>query len=196
MPLVRATDHNRQARVRGEAALLAAVEDLVAGGTPYSELGIGQIAKAAGFSRATFYAYFTDKRALALQLGARVQDALDVKIGPWLGTGEGDLREAIANALAVFTETRGATKTLVEAAAYDPDIAALWRGMHTRYEEGARTRIREALPDLSDAAIAARAFTLIWGTQAAMIEYVDTPRGDPDAFLDALLLQWQAALST
>lgn len=195
MPLVRATDHNRQARARGEAALLAAVEDLVASGTPYSELGIGQIAKAAGFSRATFYAYFTDKRALALRLGARVQDALDAQIGPWLQAGEGDLRQAIANGLGVFIETRGATKTLVEAAAYDPEIAALWREMHTRYEDGARARISQARPDLPDTAVAARAFALIWGTQAAMIEYVDTPRGDLDAFLDALLLQWEAALS-
>ncbi len=64
MPLVHSTARNREARARGEAALLAAVEELVAGGTPYSELGIGQIAKAAGFSRATFYAYFTDKRDL------------------------------------------------------------------------------------------------------------------------------------
>ncbi len=195
MPLVHSTARNREARARGEAALLAAVEELVAGGTPYSELGIGQIAKAAGFSRATFYAYFTDKRDLALRLGARVQDALDEQIGPWLETGDGDLRDVIAAGLAVFTETRAATKTLVEAASYDPEIAALWRGMHARFEAGARTRIRAALPDLPDADVAARAFALIWGTQAAMVEFVDTPRGETGPLLDALLLQWETCLS-
>ncbi len=51
------------------------------------------------------------------------------------------------------------------------------------------------LPDLPDADVAARAFALIWGTQAAMVEFVDTPRGETGPLLDALLLQWETCLS-
>lgn len=195
MPLARSTDHARQAKLRGEAALLTAVEDLVAGGTPYSELGVVRIAQAAGFSRATFYAYFTDKRDLALRLGARVQHVLAEEVGTWLTRGEGDLREALARALTVFTEHRGATQTLAEAAAYDPEIAALWREIHASFESGARRRIAATLPDLAEADVAARAFVVVWGTSAALIEHIAAPRGDERALLDALAVQWQAALS-
>ncbi len=195
MPLVRSTDHNRQARARGEAALLAAVEDLVAGGTPYSELGVSQITERSGFSRATFYSYFTDKRALALRLSEQVQEALDAEVSPWLVNGEGDLRETLARALAVFTEHRGATQTVAEAAAYDSEIAAAWRAIHAQLELSARGRIHDALPHLPESAVAARAFVLVWGTQASFIEHIAADRTNPDALLDALTLQWQAALT-
>jgi AcrR family transcriptional regulator len=196
VPLVRATDHARQARERGEAALLAAVEQLVDEGTPYSELGVAQITDRAGFSRATFYAYFTDKRDLAMRLGARIQSALEDEVGSWLDSGEGEVREVLGRTLAVFAERRGAARTLVEASAYDPEIAALWRTIHARFEEGARGRVHASLPDLAPDAVAARAYVLVWGTQAALVEQISVAHVDQDALLDALTVQWEAALGT
>lgn len=191
--LARQSDHARAARERGEAALLAAAEQLVADGASYSELGVGAIAKRAGFSRATFYAYFTDKRALALRLGSQLAQVLETQAGAWLAHGEGEVRETLRMMFGVFEEHPGAVRLLTEAATYDPEIAALWRDVHDRFRVAAEARLRADLPDAEPEVLAARAFVLVWGTEASFTEHLLAPQVQPEAMLDALAFMWAAA---
>lgn len=192
--LARNSDHARAARERGEAALLAAAEALVAGGASYAEIGVAAIAKEAGFSRATFYAYFSDKRALALRLGSKLAEVLAVESAAWLERGQGDVRETLGMMFAVFEAHPGAVRLLTEAATYDPEIAALWREVHDRFRVAAEVRLQVDAPEDPPEVVAARAFVLVWGTEAAFTEHLLAPQVETAAMLDALALLWVSAL--
>lgn len=194
--LARQTDHARAARERGEAALLAAAEALVADGASYAELGVAAIAKQAGFSRATFYAYFTDKRALALRLGGQLAEVLEGEAAAWLRRGQGEVRETLGMMFAVFAAHPGAVRLLTEAATYDPEIAAFWREVHDRFRGAAEARLRADHPELPAETVAARAFVLVWGTEAAFTEHLQAPQAETSAMLDALAVLWAAARGT
>src|SRR2546426_9705224 len=92
--LSRRTASAAEARARGEAALLDATTALLAEGHPYGELGIEVIAKRAGFSRATFYAYFRDKRQLLTRLVDRCAGDRYAQYSGWIETRVSALRAA------------------------------------------------------------------------------------------------------
>lgn len=130
MPLVRPTAATAGVRERNEASILDAAEGLVAEGTTYADLSVAMIGARAGLSRATFYKYFSDKRALAVAIGRRAEGALSARIDAWLdGDEEIAAREVIERSVAVFVEHRGAVLLLTEAATYDPEIRELWSGV-------------------------------------------------------------------
>jgi AcrR family transcriptional regulator len=193
-PLARRTQHADDARLRGEAALLDAAEALVAEGTPLGDLGIETIASRAGYSRATFYAYFPDKRALVLKLGERMVHDLEQAADGWLREGRGQLRDTLEAVLAVFERHRGGVAAIVESATYDNEVAAFWRDLHERFLITARDRIRKAQPRPTPAQAEARAFVLVWSTERCLTEHLAAPRVREGALLDALELQWTAAL--
>jgi len=192
-PLTRRTAYAAEQRRRGEAALLAAAEELVAAGTPFSDLSVDTISKHAGFSRATFYAYFTDKRALAIALGERLGAALQDATSEFLEGDSADLRQTLEGALAIFSAHAGTVRTLVEASAYDAEVATFWRALHERFGAQARDRITAARPDLDAATVAARAFVLIWTVERCLTEHLAAPQVEEAALFDALELVWRAA---
>jgi AcrR family transcriptional regulator len=192
-PLARKTRTAAQARERGEAALLAAAEALVDEGTPFGDLAIEAIAARAGYSRATFYAYFSDKRALALALGERVGADLEAEAAGWLSDGRGELRATLSGVREVFARHRGAVTALVEAATYDEEVAAFWRDLHERFLVRALERVRLGDSSLTKAQAEARAFALVWSTERCLTEQLAVPRVDEDALIDALELFWRAA---
>jgi len=192
--LSRRTASAAEARARGEAALLDATTALLAEGHPYGELGIEVIAKRAGFSRATFYAYFRDKRELLTRLADRYAGDLYSQSGGWLETGEGDLRATLDSVLQLFRTHRGVVGALVEAATYDPEIAGLWRELHGRFIDLARERIEREHPGLAADDAHARAFTLVWVTERACYEHIVAPRVADQALLNALELAWRTAV--
>jgi AcrR family transcriptional regulator len=195
MPLARRTRSATEARERGEAALLAAAEALVDEGTPFGDLAIEAIAARAGYSRATFYAYFSDKRALALALGERVGADLEREATGWLRDGRGELRATLSGVAAVFARHRGAVTALVEGATYDEEVAAFWRELHERFLVRARERVLRGNPGLDDAHADARAFALVWSTERCLTEQLAAPRVDEGALIDALELFWRAAIA-
>jgi AcrR family transcriptional regulator len=196
-PLARRTQRADEARERGLAALLDAAEELVGDGTPYGELAVEAIARRAGFSRATFYAYFPDKRALALAIGERVLVDLEAEAAGWLeAEGEVDLRPALEGVLGVFKRHRAAVSAVVESATYDEQVGAFWREMHERFITQTRDRIRRDLPELGADVARARAFVLVWGTERSITEHLAAPRATDTLLVDALELQWRAAITT
>lgn len=197
MPLVRTTDRAREARVRGEAAFLDAAEQLVAAGARYADLPITEIAVRAGFSRASFYAYFSDKRALAMAVGRRFRDDLEADLGRWVATSAagGVLTEVLDEALAVFERHRGAALLLAEAAAYDPDVGSFRRAFHERFERRVIDLLAATTPAITGEEAAIRAFTLVRATQSVVVEYLAADRFEREQVVAALALIWQATLS-
>ncbi|MDH6704364.1 AcrR family transcriptional regulator [Kitasatospora sp. MAA19] len=85
----------RRGRPRSEAAeqaILAAVEDLMAGGTTLSELTIEGIATAAGVGKATIYRRWPNKEALLVDVVSRLEVPMPTATG---GTARDDLIEMI-----------------------------------------------------------------------------------------------------
>lgn len=176
-----------------EAALIAATVSLLEEGTPFAELGVEQIARAAGFSRPTFYAYFDDKRALVLQMGQTFESDLAVAANPWLQSEHDDLRPALVAVLEVFRSHRATVAAVVEAATYDADVAVFWRALHDRFLVNARERIRRSDPGLDEAHAHARAFTLVWMTERTITEHLAVPSVDEPALVDELMRSWSTA---
>ena len=192
-PLARRTASSDAARERGVAALLDAAEDLVAAGTPFGELAVAEIATRAGFSRATFYAYFADKRALALALGERMAADLEEQVRDFFAGDDVDVRATLVAALGVFRRHRGTVAALVEGATYDEDVARFWRGVHEQFLVRAKDRLRRDGVAPKDAE--ARAFVLVWSTERSLTEHLAAPRVDGRRLLDALELMWRSALA-
>jgi TetR/AcrR family transcriptional regulator, ethionamide resistance regulator len=181
------------ARKVNQQALLDATVALLDEGTPYAEIGIEQIVRRAGLSRPTFYSYFEDKRALVLHLGVPFDQGVTAITEPWLGFADVPLRDTLANVLAYYTRHRGIVRALTEAATYDADVGAFWRGYHERIRPSTERRIAAGHPELSPGAVAARAHTLIWMTEGSLAEHLAHPTVDETDLVDQLTWMWQAA---
>jgi AcrR family transcriptional regulator len=177
-----------------QLALLDAATELLEEGAPFGDISIEAIARRAGFSRATFYAYFRDKRDLLVQLAERGEQELYIRTAAWLEAGVGDLRETVAAVLDVLRTHRAVFGALVEAATYDEEVARLWRDLHARFAEVARDRILRELPAVGVPAAEARAFALVWMTERVLYEHLVEPRVDEDELLDAVAALAAAAL--
>lgn len=185
------TDATRRAT---EAALLAATIELLGEGTPFADLGIEQIVRRAGFSRPTFYSYFRDKRELILKLGIGLHDAVATAADPWLKGQTGQTRQTLAAVLDAFRAHRETLNAITEAATYDHEVAAFWRGFNERFATIATSRIRNGFPDLDLPHATARACALVWMTERTMSQHLADPSRDEEAILDELTLFWQTAV--
>lgn len=186
-------ERTRATRKATEAALIAAATQLLDEGTPFAELGIDQIVRAAGFSRPTFYAYFRDKRELVLRMGLALEADLATAADPWLESEHNELRPTLVAVLETFRAHGATVGALVEAATYDPAVAELWRGLHTRFLPIAQERIRRSDPSLGEPRAAARAYALVWMTERTLTDHLANRTVDEAALLDELTRFWQQA---
>src|SRR5688500_9042054 len=110
--------HRTDSEPAARRALVDAATELLEEGAPFGDLSVEAIARRAGFSRQTFYAYFRDKRELLFALAEQGEQDLYARTAAWLEAGVGDLRETVAAVLDVLRERRAAFGALVEAATY------------------------------------------------------------------------------
>ena len=195
MALTRRTPESEEARLRTEQTILDAAATLLDGPTPFLDLSVSDIASAAGFSRPTFYAYFTDKRELLLRLGDRLVDEVYAHASDWLERGTDDLRPTLLAVMGVFQEHRPTLLALSEAATYDPEVADFWRSFHDAFRVHALDRIRREQPGLPSHNAEALAFVLVWMTERCLTEHLTAPRVNDDALLDSLELMWTTAIT-
>jgi AcrR family transcriptional regulator len=182
------------AKARREEAFFAATTQLLEEGVSYAELGVEAIARRAGSSRATFYAYFVDKRELLLRLAERAAGDVEAETSAWLRGDRHDLRALMAAVLRLFDRHRQVAGALVEAATYDDEVSGVWRALHGRFIEAAVDHIASVQPRLDPQAVQARAFSLVWMTERACYEHLTAPRVDDDHLLDALTVLWHAGV--
>jgi TetR/AcrR family transcriptional regulator, ethionamide resistance regulator len=112
--------------------VMAATEELMADGAPYTEITMQQVAERAGVARSTLYLQFPDKSALLIALAERATEGLFATAMAWWEDDHDDgLPGVIAAQRQMIAEFRQHLRLLLalsEVSTYDPDVAAYWIG--------------------------------------------------------------------
>jgi AcrR family transcriptional regulator len=173
-------------RAQVQADVLAATEELLAGGASYAELNVERIAKAAGISRTAFYFYFRDKRDLLMRLAGDVTELLYAQADIWFsGEGddpEGEIHEALTRIAELYREHGVLIRAIVEVSTYEEDIATFWRGLLQRFVDATARRI-EAEGHLAPQAAQATAFSLTWMVERTFYQQLVQEHPVPQAAL-------------
>jgi AcrR family transcriptional regulator len=96
--------------------------------TPYADLNVERITKAAKVSRTSFYQYFQDKMDLLLEMTDRVTSDL-VGVGVWQLPDQGtkdELRETLGRLIELYRGHRLLLRAVVEGAGYDTSLRAAY----------------------------------------------------------------------
>ncbi|MDO8213090.1 TetR/AcrR family transcriptional regulator [Conexibacter sp. CPCC 206217] len=199
--LSRRTQAQNSKRAAVERSVLEATAQLLEEGAAYADLGIERIATRAGISRTAFYFYFRDKRELLMRLTDGVAEELFAEAGRWwsgAGRGEPELRAALDKIVGIYSRRPALLRAIVEASAYDEQVARFWRALVGRFIDATRERIeREQAAGRVDAALPAQAtaFALVWMTERSVFErLVNEGAVQPQPLVDAMLGIWLAAV--
>jgi AcrR family transcriptional regulator len=193
---VPSTRQNQDPPRAQEIALIAAATALLHEGTSYAALSVGAIAARAGQTRTGFYQYFRDKRELLVaatdQFVAGLFDDADQW---WSGTGgRTELRSALGNIAEHYRGSRVLALALIEAAGYDPVVAAHWYAEIDRFVVATRERlVRDGQEPAEAAEIAA---VLVWMVERSLHQLaLDEDDAGDAARVDALTTVWARTLS-
>jgi TetR/AcrR family transcriptional regulator, ethionamide resistance regulator len=199
----RRTDAQRSRRAAVEAGVIEATEALLAEGASFADLPVERIATRAGISRPAFYLYFRDKRELLMRVTEGIAEELYREAEHWWGgTGERDgaaeLAEALAQVVGLYRRHAALLRAIVEAAAYDREVAGYWRTLVGRFVAATCARIeREQAAGAVDPALPAHAvaFGLCWMTERTAYEHLVQDGDLADSVLvDGLLAIWLGAV--
>jgi AcrR family transcriptional regulator len=195
MPVLSRGSESAQRRREAEAAFLLAAEALLADGHPYAELSVEQISAAAGRSRTAFYLYFRDKRELLMRLTEAIAATLYDEADRWWSGEDGrrDLRGALADVLGTYREHADLLRAVVEASAYDEEVAAFWRALVGRFADATERRLVAEGQEAGPAA--AKALALTWMVER--VSYQQIVRGasvDDPQLVDALVEIWERSV--
>jgi AcrR family transcriptional regulator len=131
-------------RTDTEQRVLDATQRLLNSGESFTEIGVQRIVSEAGVARSSFYAHFADKtellRALARRLSVTAHDAHE----GWMPDAPDALPAMLDGFVVIVAHYRQHARILaavLEVAAYDRQIAALWDAEISVF----RTRVRDWL---------------------------------------------------
>jgi AcrR family transcriptional regulator len=182
-----------------QAAVLAATEELLAGGASFADLGIERIAKRAGISRTAFYFYFRDKRELLIRLAEDVTNLLYAEAERWFSGAGGpdEVRTALGNIGAMYGEHGPLLRAIVEVSTYDQEMATFWRALLGRFVNAteARIEVEQAAGRAPDMPAQATAFALVWMTERTFYQQlVQEAPMSPDEVIEALTGVWMRSI--
>lgn len=161
-----------------EAAVLVAMEELLAEGMPYAALSVERIATRAGISRTAFYFYFADKRELLMRLASELSDEFYREADAWwsgAGDGPAQLTAAVGNITALYRTHSPLVCAIVEVSAYDEVVGPFWRALVGRFVQASSRRIAAEIDaGRADPGLVphATAFSLVWMTERALYQTV------------------------
>jgi AcrR family transcriptional regulator len=184
-----------------EAAVLQAMEELLAEGAAYATLSVERIAKRAGISRTAFYFYFADKRELLMRLASKLSDELYHEADAWWsGAGDGpqQLTTALGKIAALYRAHGPLVRAVVEMSTYDDVVGSFWRTLVERFVSASAQRIASEIDvGRADATLnpEATAFALVWMGERVLYEMLaqDGPVPD-DELVRALARIWIATV--
>jgi AcrR family transcriptional regulator len=141
----RARGKVRERRDDVRRRVLRTAAEMMADGTPYTELPIQRIAERAGVARSTFYLHFPDKGRLLIALAEEAVDALFSEAVIWWRAdhlaGEEGVAHAMRQMIAAYRRHRRVLHALAEVAGYDADVAAFWRDRMHGFTEVVQDRL-------------------------------------------------------
>lgn len=115
-----------------ERRVLAAVDQLLASGSTFTELAVQRIAAEAEIARSTFYRYFPDKSQLLIRMAELATDEQFRAAESWWTSshtdGEAGVVQAMREMIAGSRAHSHLMRALSEVSAYDPDVGHYWRG--------------------------------------------------------------------
>ena len=184
-----------------EAAVLDAMEELLAEGTPYAALSVERIATRAGISRTAFYFYFADKRELLMRLASELSDEFYREADTWWsGAGDGaeQLIAAVDKIAALYRAHGPLVCAIVEVSAHDEVVGPFWRALVQRFVDASALRIASEIEaGRADPVLVphAMAFSLVWMTERALYQML--VQDDPvcgDELVRALARIWTSTV--
>jgi AcrR family transcriptional regulator len=152
---------------------------LLGEGTHFTQLGVSEIATAAGVARSTFYVHFTDKSDLLLRLAARAMDDLrDALDGWWARRRSRDddaLTECMLSVIDAYRAHGSVLAAVGEVAGYDPSVAAVWRARVERYAGRLRLELeKDRRRGMAGAGLDVEVvpFVVTWSIERTVAEHV------------------------
>ena len=189
-------------RRRGEAReRIAAAATEVLRRSPYRELTVDEVMRAAGLSRTLFYRHFDDLAELVLQVSttavAELYGGLDEL--ERLGLDDpGLIAVALERAVDTFSDHGPLIRALADAATHDAAIEEAYDDVRQRYvalTERYIRRLREhGVAQVADPAETALALTLL-NERYLLHTFGGTPRTSPEAALRTLTEVWTSTIA-
>ena len=129
--ITRPPSQSKKKREAVELRVFAAVEEMLAEGASFTEIGVGAIAERAGVARSTFYVYFSDKTALLLRLASDTVADLWASARHWLEaeheTGFRETAKILEDLIARCRVNAVLINAFYGVAEYEPEIAKFKR---------------------------------------------------------------------
>jgi AcrR family transcriptional regulator len=172
-----AHDTDRRSVVEGQ--ILAATEQLLRGGSRFTDLGVQRIAEAAGVARSSFYFSFRDKTDLLIRLAGTVKQQVVDLAKDWHPEGPGGgldgLTAVFVDIIAFYRQHADLLAAITEVAAYDSKVAEVWGSELNRFTDRTAELIREEqtagrTPASIDPVTAAEVMT--WGGDQVIARHV------------------------
>ncbi|MGW2311723.1 TetR/AcrR family transcriptional regulator [Actinomadura luteofluorescens] len=167
--------------------VLRTAAEMMADGTPYTELPVQRIAERAQVARSTLYLHFPDKSRLLLALADEAVDALFGEAVIWWRADHSDGVDGVARAMrqmiAAYREHRRVLHALAEVAGYDPEVAEFWRERIRRFAAVVQNRLeRERRAGTVDPEMDVRptAQVLIWTVERTISAHCHHDEGAGD----------------
>lgn len=167
---------------------------------PFRELSVGDVMRHTEVGRSAFYAHFTDIYAVVEELLSQIRDEEIAYLEQWNGDTADptdSFQRMITNTVTLWARRGPMLSSMLDAAANDGRIAALFEQITDRYCHVAAAALRRDRrttlpPDLDRDEVAA---LVIHGTQAYLKDRLGAPgRGDPLTVAVTLQAMWSAAL--
>lgn len=192
----RAARRERDAHVR--RSVCRAAEDLIER-SPFTEVTVDQLTRAAGLSRSSFYLHFRDKYDVLRAMTEEIADDLYGQADRWWhgeGPPEQLARDALEGVVSLYEENAMVLGTVAEVAMYDEGFRSFWGRLVRRFISATAERVRRERvagrgrsldPD-------ATAEALVWMTERFL--YVHLVRGSwsQAQVVEALLPVWLATI--
>lgn len=192
-------DGRRARRESVRAALCDALLDLVEQ-TPFKDISIDDVTRAAGIKRSAFYVYFSDKQDLLIATASETAEALYREADRWWN-GEGPPEERLIEALTGMAELYERHGSLLRAATevstYDDEVRVFWRGIVERFidataahlhSERSHGRVPRGLEPQPTAE------SLVWMAERCCYIYLASGERSARELVELLGATWTAAL--
>jgi AcrR family transcriptional regulator len=188
----------RRNRHEVEAAVREALLRLLSQGTPFKNLTVDELARAAGLSRTAFYFYFPGKEQALMSAAAEVSGELYERADTWWhgeGPPEQLVRAALEGILQVYVEHAALLRAAVEVTAYSQEFEDFYKTLLDRFVRATADHLRreQEAGRLRPVDCDVVAEGLVW--MAERCNHVLIKQGrSPQELVDALSTVWVHAL--
>jgi TetR/AcrR family transcriptional regulator, ethionamide resistance regulator len=194
-----ARDGPRARRQSVRAALCDALLELVED-TPFKDISVDDIARAAGIKRSAFYVHFSDKADLLAATATETAEALYSEADRWWhgeGPPEERLTEALEGIAELYERHRSLLRVATEVATYDDELRSFWRAIVERFiaaTERHLSRERAAGRVPRELEPRATAESLVWMAERCCYIYLAGGERSARDLVESLGATWRATL--